>query len=908
MPRYDELTTTAFHLQPDGLYSLGGRHWVLSFPRGWLAPITELEQTVSGRRRSPSIAALNRGLRSLVPDISAVRRGVGKREHPGDWLYATSPVPVDGLAPIIHARLRTIGGSDGAIRGSQLWQQLPKGDLTWRPLGPDELGWPGATSAEVPDSEAATAAIAGLPRALFYLVPEILIAELLRRSDRPDGFPRGFRRCPTGDGRGVELMTWPPLESTDQRGHAWPFSYRVRLTMQTIPFQPHPVVHVTVGMRRWCRRAPSTGRGRSVSAYLLCSVPWIAGLPASRSFRMAPMRWRRADDVWALQWKNELAYLFDQISFERPLPDPAILGHDPLPFLTEEGIADSGAAIVYTTSAGYSHRVGAGVSARDRDCIVSWIGKTLTDLITPAPALPRVPVTTGQTDKAAPAAVRERLREVLDKRALAVEVYWDTEAVRNALLQAVMDDLGLDPADGALDGSTTRWNTTELAVVMRTTPVGALGAALQPDPGIKDLQIRASRAAQPRIDMLREALGQAPSPAVSLIELRGREAFPQPGSDPKTALRVGFAACGRLTQFVKPEPGQNANEEERLSAQSAVGASLPHKVMPTWLDLRRQLVGVIQPPHPRVKGLAIPEPVDTVAIFMIRRNATDQSWAGRHQLPIAIWTSSDDTAVWARTLGMDEWQPYHRALLDLAGRAFKLPNCGQRPTMSFIRSVITSVQADRPVLLLTWVQNLRFDWPDIQNSELTIDQVTLDGDPIGSSAPQLRHVRIRTNNDDETPQCYGLRDQGVGLPAGLWRLPGTERTFASTGGKPGSAKSHGSPMGSRIQIRLNKNGRAVLEDQKEAWNPQLVEFTVASMPPGDDPAVWAALAHAQRRIGETYTDTLTFPLAFHLARKAAEYAIPSSGEDVTTADEAGASDDAIPDQDLDDNEGQDEDR
>ncbi len=96
--------------------------------------------------------------------------------------------------------------------------------------------------------------------------------------------------------------------------------------------------------------------------------------------------------------------------------------------------------------------------------------------------------------------------------------------------------------------------------------------------------------------------------------------------------------------------------------------------------------------------------------------------------------------------------------------------------------------------------------------------------------------------------------------------------------------------------------------QSAGRNPQLVEFTVASMPPDDDPAVWAALAHAQRRIGETFTDTLIFPLGFHLARKAAEYAIPSPGEDVTTADEAGASDDAIPDQDLDDNEGQDEDR
>jgi len=908
MPSYDELTTTAFHLQPDALLSLGGRHWVLPFPRAWLAPVTELEQMVSHRRRSPSIAVLNRGLRSLVPDISAVSRGVGRRDHPGDWLYATSPVPVDGLEPIIHAWLRTVGGPDGADRGSQLWQQLPKDDFTWRSLGTDELGWPGARSTEAPDSLAATAAIAGLPRALFYLVPEILIAELLRRSDRPDGFPRGFRRCPTSDGRGVELMTWPPLESTDKRGNVWPFSYRLRLTMQTVPFQPRPVVHVTVGMRRWCHRAPSTGRGRSVSAYLLCSVPWIAGLPASRSFRVAPMRWNKSENAWALQWKDELAYLFDQITFERPLPDPAVLGRDPIPFLAGERDDGSGAAIVYTTSAGYSHRVGAGVSARDRDRIVNWMGKTLTDLITPAPALPKVPITISNTVKAGPAMVRERLRDVRNKAPLTVEIYWDTEQVRDALRQAAMEDLGLDPADGTTaDEHTTRWSTPELAIAIRTAPVGALGAALQPDPGIRDSQIRARRAAQPRIEKIRETLGQADSPALSLIELRGREAFPDPGSDPKAALRVGFAACNRLTQFITPESGPNANSDERLDVKSATSASLPHKAAKTWLDLRRQLAGVIQPPRVRVKGLEIPEPVDTVAIFMIRRNATDHSWAGRQQLPIAVWTNSDDATVRALTLGMNEWRPYHKVLLDLAGRAFRLPDCNPRATMSFIRTVITSVQADRPVLLLTWAQNLRFDWPDIKNSELAIDQITFEGDPVGNSAPQLRHVRIRTNHDDETPQCYGLRDEGVGLPAGLWRLPGTERTFASTGGKPGSAKTHGSPMGSRIEIRLNKAGQAILEDQKEAWNPQLVEFTVASMLPADDPAVWAALAHAQRRIGETFTDTLILPIALHLARKAAEYAIPSPGADLTSADEA-AADDAIPDQDLDGADGQDEDR
>ena len=119
MPHYDELTTTAFHLQPDGLRNLQGQQWVLSFPRSWIAPIAEMEQAASPRRRGLTIAALNRGMRSLVPDIAAVNRGVGRAGHPGDWLYAAAPVPIDGLEPVIHAWLQTIadGCSSSGGRG-----------------------------------------------------------------------------------------------------------------------------------------------------------------------------------------------------------------------------------------------------------------------------------------------------------------------------------------------------------------------------------------------------------------------------------------------------------------------------------------------------------------------------------------------------------------------------------------------------------------------------------------------------------------------------------------------------------------------------------------------------------------------------------------------------------------------
>jgi hypothetical protein len=195
--------------------------------------------------------------------------------------------------------------------------------------GTAEFGWPTGAADAAADTAAATAAIATLPKALFHLVPELLCAELLAASDRPDSHPRGFRRCPTSDGRRVELMSWSPYEISDRQGTRWPYSYRITLAVLTVPFQPQPVLHVTTGSRRWCPKAPSSG-GRSLSLYMLTSVSWIAGTRLSPSFRVAPVGWRKQNGAWRFGWRAPVRHIFDQLTFQRPLPDLQLLAEEPL--------------------------------------------------------------------------------------------------------------------------------------------------------------------------------------------------------------------------------------------------------------------------------------------------------------------------------------------------------------------------------------------------------------------------------------------------------------------------------------------------------------------------------------------------------------------------------------------------
>lgn len=885
MPRfeYDELHTTAFRFRLDGLPVLGDDCWVLDFPRSWVAEILRFITEQRGQqRRAIPIASLNRAMRALVADVAAVGRSVGHARHPGGWLYGTLPVDLQALDPIVHAWLHTLVPSAGPQHVEELWQRLPHNELEWRRLRPDELGWPDAPSDVRADTTEATGVIAGLPRALFHLVPEMLTAKLLRQADRPEGFPRGFRRCPTSDGLGVELVSWPPLEVTDRRGNRWPYSYRLTLTVQTVAFQPEPVAHATVGIRRWCPVVPSTG-GRSVSLYLLSSVPWLRGLHLSRSFRVAPVRWRKHQGTWALAWHRPVRHIFDQIAFDRPLPDPAAIGADPLSFLD----GDAAAAIVYTTSAGFAHTVQAGAHARERDQIIRWVQNALDDTLQPTAPLSRIPLRFRNPSALPPQARRAALARATRGQPLAIDVCWDTEKVRDAVIDAITTDLALAPdAAEHTDGSLC-WNTADPTVIIHPRPIGRLAAPLEPDASINDRQVRNRRAVAARRGEVATTLGQATGRTITIFELRGRKAFTQPGTDPKHALRLGFADSGRHSQQLTPIPDRTEGDDIEQAA-----AELPFRAASAWRDVCRQLVAHTEPLRVDVRSIDLPDPVDYVAVWMVRRNATRSMWA-RHQLPVAVWMSSDTPEVWARMLGMDTWVPYPELLLEIATtRGIDLPECDEAATARFVSDVVKSVVSDRPVLLLTCAQNLRSGWTWLRNTELQIDKIGFGASvhPI-TDFTGLRHVRIRTDAAHETADGYGVSDDRVGLPSGLWRVPGSTRVFASTASKPDSARRHGLPMSSRIQPRITRSGDSIIEDRKPAWNPQLVELTAAALQPGDDPVTWVVLAHALRRSADTYQDALIHPLPLHLAQNTTEYALPTTEDEADDRDEGAESDD-----------------
>ena len=122
----------------------------------------------------------------------------------------------------------------------------------------------------------------------------------------------------------------------------------------------------------------------------------------------------------------------------------------------------------------------------------------------------------------------------------------------------------------------------------------------------------------------------------------------------------------------------------------------------------------------------------------------------------------------------------------------------------------------------------------------------------------------------------------MGFSEALWVMGTGGRVFASTAGKPVTAK--------RLSANLSKFGKwqtRTMEHEPApgayAFNPQLVENTVAALQPGDEPWAWAALGHKLRFAAPHHDEAITLALPLHLAKLMEEYVLPLSDLGVYSA-------------------------
>jgi hypothetical protein len=879
-PKYTWLQPSVFRIRSDVDWRQD--FFLLRFPERWKQPLLALVQPRQNgfEPRSIPIAVLNEALVALVPDIvtTATHATLGEQ---GPWLYSTLKIDRDSLFAIVAAWVRTQARLpelvDDALRA------MTVGDLIWESV---EVDFARMAQADTPGD------LTG--EQIFQLLPHVLAAEVsapgliyehVMRNDpvqQVQGISQ-FRRCPTP--RGAEVMSWTPHDHPKR-----PFSTLLNFSVQTRAFSTEPVVHVGIGTRRWCHLpTPTLSHDRSHTLFLLPSVPWLPGLMHSRSFLAAKIEPRAttADDgttAWPAAWRPDLQQILMELGCSERLPDPRQVHADPARWLDRE--VDAAALVFRNGMYSFSPPVSPGVSLADRVPIVGWTAEVLQSHLSLADPLPRSTRTvlpgitkppskrTADDDEVERAALRAAIAAVVGD-VLGIDIFYDTSSTRDYARRTLMDLLGIELAVAtAEDGRPIQLSTPELKILLSVRQVGAWGGDLAPDRSLPGRENRLRASVDARVTQIKAEVEAVDYPAIALVEILGKESYKgrRRPLDPKFAIKVGLGKLGRLTQCVTQAPAPTPLDADDQQPRSDASEE---KLKKCWHDLVRQL-GVRNVPLPSPGAdSGIEEAPAYLAFWLIRQNR-GRHWGATRQIPIAVLVRPDGTSIKACAPDVP-WKPLHEAQRAISARHM-LSNQKRKPadiTRFFERVMREAGGLYSSTLLLTDAQNLRSGWAYLKNSSLLPDHLAFGTSPWHvKKYPGLRHVRVRTSEGHETPECYAFNDvEESATYDGLWRID-SDRVFFSTGDKPPSA-SRASRYASKITTFLNRKG--VLKNPNPrgmVWNVRALELTVAALQDGDDPEGWAALAHELRWAAGHYDYATIRPWPIEVAKHIGEYVLP----------------------------------
>ncbi|MDX6738453.1 pPIWI_RE module domain-containing protein [Actinocorallia sp. A-T 12471] len=894
---YNAIELGAFTVRPEAK----AYFYVLRLPPQLRKVLTDFYRSgVPEHRRGEFYSFPIRSLNALLPLAAPDVLTAGSRVAVADdvpWLYSQHPVDVTLIRDLIGVWLRGFSGDEALkkcalaeLKSSPLhWIHEPV-DLTRR-----ELGGGGTALPE---------------RRLYRLLPD-LCGRLIGTCQEPfvggSGRSWSFLETQTGS-HGAELVSWPPCIEPDGA-----FSYLITLTLHGIPFSPVPRLHVRTGVRRWVTKVGNGGTiftgGRAASVYVVSKSPWPGTNGDTR--RMACHRIRYSLSTAQYDWLPvDRIDLLPTASLIESEIDAVLLSEQPEAFLLGLNEMRVRAGIAYSNVMG-KHEVGAGLMSADRAPMLRWVGEALSEVVerVPActrsrsgkpanlPAAARVPKGTAKSEAASirqahaersadDDATRRRrmLREMLGEEPFVARICHQEQKTLDAAVDSFRALLGLEPCD-PVDG-VRHWRCPELTIVLQTSYVGDIVRAL--DVGAVHLEPGEFRAAlkRRRTETAASALVGGPVPDIVLVEIE--RTFKVRHSDPKFAVRLGFADAGVISQFVQ------------TPATKALEKSISHRVEKSWLDGFRQF-GLSRVPEHTVSG--VPEDIQYLAVWMAKRQRRGPTRRSVQQpVAVRIRPSSGVAAVEGWNSDVRRWVPYRKFLLWLAtgvseemleehikeftqheAELDSAKAIRRRETAAFLRSMLYNLR-NTPTLLLSHAQNMRDSWTWLGHEELVLDKIWLDdGDavPISLWGGELRHVRVRDSARDETPQWHGSGAH-EGIPAGVWAVGGdpSGRVFYSSSERPHTAKN-AAVTARKEGTRVNQKEKVVRDTGVTAFNPNLLEIVVAACKTGaepDQPEEWADCVH-QLRFAPDLDAPLKIPYPLHMAKLAVEYVLPADDTD-----------------------------
>jgi hypothetical protein len=456
--------------------------------------------------------------------------------------------------------------------------------------------------------------------------------------------------------------------------------------------------------------------------------------------------------------------------------------------------------------------------------------------------------------------IKEKQRQAREKHSaiaktvskrVRLELWYQSDTVLDSLVTAVTEMLGLKKQGKAFRRKRRcEWETPELTVELSAFSLGILGDELEDaEKGRRRSLWRRAESVEQHIKRIAPSADEEKTITGAIIEIAAAKQFTKP-SDPKDGIRAGFAQAERVTQFINP-----GESELKYRAKMAV------------LDLLRQLGVQSGLPLPSTKTFR--QPISYAAVWLFKPHESAKSF-----LPMMLWMKGDGSEVRATALGLGEFKPYPEFLKKLAQRnATTYLSYNERHRIPAIfREWLQELQKqkDEDILLLVHGQKTRVVWPWLKNPMISLDSICFGQDgqlrPM-AEWPGLRIIRVRDSDSSETPESFAYKEEFEGVSSerrmsytqGLFQS--NERVFYSVSKKPKQRRS------------LRANQSKTTEPDLHAWNPGIVEFSVACVQPEDQPWSWAMLAHRLREAAVHSDDPITLPLPLHLLSVASEYAL-----------------------------------
>lgn len=710
--------------------------FLLDIPHVWREFI---RQFYNGNRLDVVVRPLGQKLQSIFPQIVSVNNQFYLDED-RPWLIATQPIPVDMILLLARGWMNQTAAGKGVAAPAD--------------VNISKVGW---------QSETVQSVLQRHQKLEYELLPALVAHQfcfeskqlMLEGRDEPVElmFSQVYAK------KKAECMSQPISTRTGT------FSYVIRFRLQYRAGEPKRLLlMVSAGIRRFVMVPQETKYLKGgINSTLLVSMdnPFIKnqGLRshASLSFR----REGRVEPY--TRWSEGLDELFFDVLWGEPLSTEDILTN-PAKYQSNRSPK---IWVVHNNRIFDPLYIQAGISIQEKMRFYEMIGKNLPNWrpLDPLPLVPK-PKREGVGSKA-----REPIPPVYcgHNKDFVLEV-WGPDS----LYQCVIEALKSKKYNGKfvtqiVEGHIFRLNTpsNNRIVVVQRDRKDFLDALDRGTLGELADEHRSNKIAR-NIEHVDGNRGVT----CSLIEILPKDKWDRlgEGADPKQAVRNGFRATGRITQFIYPEDVAKKSKRKKDEPES----SYIHKVFNCILDLLGD-AGVLD----YKAQLAVNEQRPIVAYDLV------QGDKGKY----AILTKLENGILTVKGRGSEEWLTLPEALLQVE-RYDPLPKVPEEQKKEIARWFGEQLRMERMLgkeLIVLIEAELRYKGLEgIQNNQIKFDQnPALPG--LMKDDPGITIIRINTNED---VPAYGFHpisfstgvfgDNESGLYYGVGTKPKTQMNIAKS--------------------------------------------------------------------------------------------------------------------------------